>query len=175
MSEAYLGEIRMFAGNFAPVGWEKCEGQLINISENDALFALLSTTYGGDGHTTFGLPDLRGRLPIHKGSNQGSTYSLGMIGGTESVTLQASQLPAHTHTAIAAQAAGSDASPQNNTWAKAAVYSTGLDGNNNPLSRNPLNNNSTSYLGDSLPHSNMMPSVTLSFIIALQGIFPSQS
>lgn len=175
MSEAYIGEIRMFAGNYAPVGWEKCEGQMMKISDNQTLFMLLGSTYGGDGQTTFGLPDLRGRLPIHKGSNQGSTYSLGMIGGTESVTLQASQLPAHTHPAIAAQAAGSDASPQNNTWAKAAVYSTGLDGNKNPLSRNPMNNNSVSYLGGSQPHSNMMPSLTLSFIIALQGIFPSQS
>ncbi|WP_338554405.1 tail fiber protein [Paenibacillus sp. KS-LC4] len=175
MSEAYLGEIRMFAGSYAPVGWAKCEGQILSISENEALYVLLGTTYGGNGQTTFGLPDLRGRIPIHRGSYQGTNYPLGMLGGTESVTLQASQLPNHTHPAIAAKTTGSDTSPQNNTWAQAAVYSTGLDGNNNPLARNPMNNNSVSYLGGSQPHSNMMPSLTLSFIIALQGIFPSQS
>ncbi|MGG4142652.1 tail fiber protein [Paenibacillus algorifonticola] len=171
MSEAFIGEIRMFAGNYAPQGWAKCEGQILSISENETLYMLLGTTYGGDGMSTFGLPDLRGRLPIHKANN----YPLGMKAGSESVTLLTNQLPFHTHVPIATQTAGSASSPQNNTWAKAAVYSTGLDSSNNPLPQAPMNNNNLSSFGGSQPHNNMMPSLTVSFIIALVGIFPPQS
>lgn len=171
MSEAFLGEIRMFAGNYAPQGWARCEGQIISISENETLFMLLGTTYGGDGVSTFGLPDLRGRVPIHQANN----YPLGMKAGSEAVTLTNTQLPAHTHLPLAAQTAGSASSPQNNIWAKAAVYSTGVDSSNNPLPKAPMNNSNLSSFGGSQPHSNMMPSLTVSFIIALAGIFPPQA
>ncbi|SFF00444.1 Microcystin-dependent protein [Paenibacillus algorifonticola] len=168
MSEAYIGEIRMFAGNYAPEGWARCEGQIMSISENETLYVLLGTTYGGDGQTTFALPDLRGRLPIH----QTASYPLGAKGGSENVTLTTTQLPAHTHFPTAAQIAGNASSPQNNTWAKAAVYSTGNDSSNNPLPRAPMNYGNLSLFGGSQPHNNMMPSLTISFIIALSGAFP---
>jgi microcystin-dependent protein len=168
MSDCYLGEIRMFAGNFAPVGWALCQGQLLNISENDALYALLGTTYGGDGATTFGLPDLQGRVPIHPSS----TYPLATKGGTESVTLITDQMPTHTHVPSASSTTGTQASPSGNVWAASgtSIYSNGSG--QIPVG---MNAQSISAEGGNQPHENMMPTLTLSFIIALQGIYPTQS
>src|SRR6266581_4925646 len=116
MAQPYVGEIRMFAGNFAPAGWMFCEGQLLPISENETLFTLIGTTYGGDGLTTFALPDLRGRLPLH----QGNGFTLAENGGTETVTLTTSQIPGHTHFPLCSPNAGSQASPANGVWAVSA-------------------------------------------------------
>jgi microcystin-dependent protein len=174
MSESYLGEIRMFAGNFAPQGWDLCNGQLLSIAENEALFVLLGTTYGGDGQTTFGLPDLRGRVPIHVGPN----YNLGAKGGTETVTLTANQMPTHTHTVQAITDAGNTSSPSNLLWAGTSGYSNysnDKDGTGNPLPRVQMNAATISSVGGNQLHDNMMPTVTISFIISLYGVFPSQS
>ncbi|MFC4098079.1 phage tail protein [Paenibacillus xanthanilyticus] len=165
MSDSYLGEIRIFAGNYAPQGWALCQGQLLSIAENEALFALLGTTYGGDGQTTFGLPDLRGRLPVHPST----AIPLGSQGGTETETLTLNQLPAHTHTANANTAAGNANMPDNHVWAGSALqnYNTGgeLVG---------MNAHALAPVGGNLPHDNMMPSLTVSFIISLYGVFPPQ-
>ena len=118
MSDQYLGEIRMFAGNYAPEGWAMCNGQLLMINQNEALFSLIGTTYGGDGQTTFALPDLQGRVPVHTGRNNvtGTVYPLGQKGGTETVTLVADQLPRHTHAVNAQSQAGTSSTPDNNYW-----------------------------------------------------------
>lgn len=174
MSESYLGEIRMFAGNFAPQDWAFCNGQLLNISENEALFVLLGTTYGGDGQTTFKLPDLRGRVPIHVSPQ----YSLGNAGGTEMVVLTTNQIPNHTHPVQAVTATGNTPSPSNMLWAGTSGYSNysnDKDGAENPLPQVPMNATTIASVGGSQPHDNMMPSVTISFIISLNGIFPSQT
>lgn len=169
MSDQCVGEIRMFGGNYAPAGWAFCNGQLMSISQNEVLYSLIGTTYGGDGQTTFGLPDLRGRVPIHTGTLTGSDYVLGQTGGVESVTLIQSQLPAHTHTIIAESAAGAD-TPAGNTWGlqPQSAYMAP------PTSVVSMKAGSISTVGGSQPHDNMMPSLTISFIIALQGIFPSR-
>lgn len=166
MSECFLGEIRMFAGDYAPQDWELCNGQLLSISQYQALYTLLGTTYGGDGNTTFGLPDLRGRVPIHKSA----TSPLGQQAGTETVALVASQLPQHSHAASAQKAAGSAASPAGAYWAGTAAnsYSTTATG------LVPMSPAAVSSTGNSLPHENMMPFLTVSFIIATVGIFPTQ-
>ena len=165
MSQPYVGEIRMFGGNFAPVGWMFCEGQLLPISQYDALFNLIGTTYGGDGQSTFALPDLRGRLPIH----QGSGFILAQNGGVEQVTLTVQQIPAHGHPAQAQSGAGSSSSPTNNVWAGSNVnqYST----NNSNAS---MNAGAIGATGGSQPHTNFMPYLCVSFIISLFGVFPSQ-
>lgn len=167
MSEAYVGEIRMFAGDYAPQGWALCNGQLLSILENEVLYALLGTTYGGDGRTTFGLPDLQGRIPIHTSSS----IPLGTKAGTETVTLTTSQLPAHTHMANASSTVGAESSPSNAVWAPTTLenYSDGTGAT--PVS---MNGAALSPVGGSQPHENMMPSLTISFIIALVGIYPSQ-
>src|SRR5579871_1637883 len=116
MSSPFIGEIRMFGGNFAPVGWSFCNGALIPISENDVLFNLIGTTYGGDGQETFALPDLQSRVPIHQGSLAGQSYVLGQTGGAESVTLTTNQIPLHSHVPQANNAAGTSVSPQNSVW-----------------------------------------------------------
>ena len=167
MSECFIGEIRMFSGNYAPSGWLMCNGQLLGISDNEVLFTLIGTTYGGNGQTTFALPDLRGRVPIHKNPS----HPMGQQAGTESVTLLPSQLPAHSHGAAAQSANGTAASPASGVWAGTAVnnYSsvtTGL------VSMSP---SCISPTGNTLPHENMMPFMAISFIIATVGIFPSQS
>ncbi|MWV42039.1 phage tail protein [Paenibacillus sp. HJL G12] len=165
MSEAYLGEIRMFAGNYAPIGWALCNGQLLNISDNEALYVLLGTTYGGDGRTTFGLPDLQGRIPVHPKTG----YVRGAKAGTETVTLVSNQLPAHTHIPLATDPIGTETSPTNNVWASRS-FSTYSD------STTTVNMNSAaiSSVGGNQPHDNMMPSTTISFIISVQGYFPPQ-
>lgn len=170
--DPFLGEVRMFGGTFAPVGWLFCNGQLLNISENDALFNLLGTTYGGDGQTTFGLPDLRGRTPIHMGQGPNlSPRNLGDRFGTETVTLTASQLPTHYHVVHAHKDKGTQTGPKDAVWAAA---STG----EKQYTQNSPNTNmaasATTIAGGGLPHDNMMPFQAVSFIIATSGIYPSQ-
>lgn len=174
MSEPYLGEIRMFAGNFAPLGWAFCDGSELSISQYDTLYILLGTTYGGDGQTTFALPDLRGRIPLHMGTNPqtGTNFPLGQKAGTETVTLVQNNLPVHTHsvTAQTATSTTQTGNPANAYWAPSDFnrFSTNApDGTMNPAA--------ITAQGGNQPHDNMMPFLTVSFIIALEGIFPSQN
>lgn len=174
MGTPYIGEIRMIAGNFAPVGWEFCNGQLIPIAENDALFILIGTTYGGDGEETFALPDLRGRIPVHFVSAPNSPYPLAQAAGTESVTLTVNQMPNHPHTQTATSALGNQANPQGNLLAEVTTATPYL-ANPDPPPSNTLNPNSISSVGGSQPHDNMMPYTGINFIISLFGVFPSQT
>ncbi len=169
MSNPYVGEIRMFGGNFAPVGWAFCQGQLMPISENDTLFNLIGTTYGGDGQSTFALPDLQSRVPIHMGQGGGlSNYVIGQSGGVEQVTLTSNQIPAHNHVPQANTGNGSQSSPAGNVWAS----STNL-----PYSANApaaaLDAHAVASAGGSQPHDNMIPFLAVNFIISLFGIYPS--
>ena len=165
MAQPYVGEIRMFGGNFAPAGWMFCEGQLLPISENETLFQLIGTTYGGDGESTFALPDLRGRIPIH----QGGGFILAETGGVEEVTLSTQQIPSHTHALLASSGTGSSAAPGSAVLAgaQAATYFNLLD--------NPANMSAQSIgpTGGSQPHTNFQPYLCVDFIISLFGIFPS--
>jgi microcystin-dependent protein len=169
--EGYLGEIRMFAGNFAPVGWQLCDGTLLPISQNDALFALIGTTYGGDGQTTFAVPDLRGRAPLGQGNSRtGTPYVLGQQAGTESVTLTINELPAHSHTPLASSSTTTN-SPAGTVWGTGDTQEyVELSTSNTPMSAV-----SATAAGGSQPHNNMMPYLPIGFIIATAGIFPSQS
>jgi microcystin-dependent protein len=168
MAQPYVGEIRMFAGNFAPAGWMFCEGQLLPISENETLFQLIGTTYGGDGQSTFALPDLRGRIPIH----QGNGFILAETGGVEEVTLTVNQIAAHSHTPLATLNAATDTNPQNNILSKTLVNIRAY-GQDAPLT--PLNPSTISPVGGSQPHTNFQPYLCVDFIISLFGIFPPQS
>jgi microcystin-dependent protein len=170
MAQPYVGEIRMFAGNFAPAGWMFCEGQLLSISENETLFQLIGTTYGGDGESIFALPDLRGRIPLHFGTgNSGTTYTLAETGGAEDITLTVNQISAHSHPLLATTNPADTPNLQN------ALPATGLlselywgdppDANCNPASISPV--------GGSQPHTNFQPYLCIDFIISLFGIFPS--
>ena len=174
MSEPFVGEIRMFAGNFAPRGWAFCDGQLLAVSQNDALFSLLGTIYGGDGRTTFGLPDLRGRLPIHAGSGPGlSPRRLGAKGGAEKVTLTVNQMPSHGHRLGATSATASTRDPvsaQGNTAFARAQFDAYTD-EMEPVN---LSSNTISHVGGSRSHTNLMPFLCVHFIIALVGIYPSR-
>ncbi len=171
MSSPYIGEIRMFGGNFAPAGWAFCDGSLLSIAENDALFNLIGTTYGGDGQNTFALPDLRGRAPLHAGQGPGlSNYTLGQAGGTESVTLTPNQLPAHSHLAQGQTAAGSQTSPSNGVWAASTLNQFSANTPTQPFAANAVG-----MSGGSQPHDNMMPYATINYIISLFGIYPSQA
>ena len=171
MSEPFVGEIRMFAGNFAPRGWAFCDGQLLAVSQNDALFSLLGTIYGGDGRTTFGLPDIRGRLPVHAGSGPGlSQRRLGAKGGAESVTLTVNQLPSHTHDYNASTAAGAQSSPNNNVVSGRPGDATYTE----DTATSAMANNAISSVGGSRSHSNLMPYLCINYIIALFGIYPSR-
>ena len=171
MSEPYVGEIRMFAGNYAPAGWALCDGQLLPVSENDALFSLFGTTYGGDGRTTFGLPDLRGRIPIHAGSGPGLTPRvLGQPGGTEQVQLTTTNLPSHTHPLRASTTIADQTSPTDNVVAQpnaADLYFAATP--STPLAATAL-----SQVGGSDIHDNVMPFQCVNFIVSLVGIFPSK-
>lgn len=170
MSDPYVGEIRLFAGNFAPQGWAFCDGQLLAIASNDALFSLLGTTYGGDGRTTFALPDLRGRVPLHMGAGPGrSPRTLGAKGGQESVTLTAAQLPVHSHP-LRGTADADNTSPPGRSLAEAGedIYARGDA--DTPLSPQAIQN-----AGDSQPHTNMQPFLGIYYIIALVGIYPSRT
>lgn len=166
MSQPFVGEIRMFGGTFAPAGWAFCSGQLLPISENDTLFQLIGTTYGGDGQSTFGLPDLQGRIPVHAGNG----YTLGEKAGVEQVTLTVQQMPAHSHAPAAQTGAGNQSSPQGGVWA----FSNLTQFNDQPPNAN-MATQAIQPIGDSQPHDNMMPYTVLSFIISLFGIFPSQT
>jgi microcystin-dependent protein len=177
MSEPFIGEIVMFAGNFAPRGWALCDGQLLAISSNTALFSILGTTYGGDGRTTFGLPDLRGRAAMHPGTGPGlATRRLGEKGGVENVTLNETQIPAHNHTAtgtVQAHAAGPDSeSPTGNVLANAESYSTQTA--NTTMAADTVNV-TVANTGGNQSHTNVQPYQCVNYIIALQGIFPSRS
>lgn len=171
MSQPYVGEIRMFGGNFPPNGWMFCEGQTLAISENDTLFQLIGTTYGGDGQSTFNLPDLRGRLPIHQGTNPkgGSTYTLAEQGGVETVTLTVQQIPAHGHPLLATAAGANSTSPNGNVLAKPSknMYRPGPGSN-------PMNPQTVGPAGGNQPHDNFQPYLCIDFIISLFGIFPHQ-
>jgi len=178
MSEPFVGEIRMFGGNFAPVGWAFCDGQLMPISENDVLFNLIGTTYGGDGQETFALPNLQSRVPIHQGTNpqNGIAYSLGETGGVEQVTLTTQQIPAHTHSVAATTAAtGQTLSPQNAIFASATSSQAGVNTYLVAPADTSLNPASIQLSGGSQPHDNHQPYLVLNFIISLFGIFPSQN
>ncbi|HEY0589204.1 MAG TPA: tail fiber protein [Pseudoduganella sp.] len=169
MSEPYLAEIRMTGFSFAPKGWALCNGQLLPINQNQALFAILGTTYGGNGQTTFALPDLRGRVPVHMHAN----FNLGQQGGEASHTLIASEMPAHTHSLGISTAVSHQADPTGrvlgNVEAGALNYYAPQDGTAT------LAAHTVTSSGGSQPHENMQPYLTINFIIALQGIFPSQS
>jgi len=168
MSDQYVGEIRMFSGNFAPQGWYFCDGSTLSINGNEMLYSVIGTTYGGDGATSFKLPDLRGRLPIHTSNS----YPLGHMAGAEAVTLQQSQLPAHTHIAYANNHPDSATSnsPEGNVWGVSAGIT-----NYQPAPANvAMSSQSLSSVGGNQSHNNMMPSVAVSFIIAHEGIYPSQ-
>ncbi|MDX2032621.1 MAG: tail fiber protein [Blastocatellia bacterium] len=176
--DPYIGEIRIFAGNFAPTGWALCQGQLLPISSNTALFSLLGTMYGGDGRTTFGLPDFRGRVPVSFGQGPGlSPYAEGQTGGEQTVHLQTTQIPAHTHSAMGNPNAGTVGSPANAVWAgsggrgRPSTYTAGAQPPN-PLQMNGF---ALSPTGQTQPHNNMAPYLSLNFIICLQGIFPPRS
>ena len=167
MSQPYIGEIRMFGGNFAPNGWMFCEGQLLPIDEYDTLFNLIGTTYGGDGQSTFALPDLRGRLPLHAGNG----FTLAETGGAEEVTLTVSQIPAHNHALVASDDFATQATPQNAMLA--AMNIAGEDLYIPGTTNTTLAAQTLSPTGGSQPHSNMQPYLCLSFIISLFGIYPS--
>ena len=172
MAEPFVGEIRMFAGNFAPRGWAQCDGQLIAVSQNDALFSLLGTIYGGDGRTTFGLPDMRGRIPIHAGSGPGlSTRNLGSKAGEEKVTLNTNQLPSHTHTMQASQDAATQTSPQNHVVGSNLPVTAYFA---NPPTTAGMASEAISAVGGSQSHTNLQPFLCINFIIALVGIYPSR-
>lgn len=171
MGQPYVGEIRMFGGNFAPAGWAFCNGQLLPISENEVLFTLIGTTYGGDGQNTFALPDLRGRLPIHQGTGPGlSSYVLGQSGGSEEITLTNGQIPTHTHALLGSSGAPTSSNPQGNVTAQPTTF----DFYSSDPPTSTMNTSIVSSTGGSQPHDNMMPFLCVSFIISLYGIYPSQ-
>jgi microcystin-dependent protein len=165
MAQPYVGEIRMFAGNFAPAGWMFCEGQLLPISENETLFQLIGTTYGGDGESTFALPDLRGRIPIH----QGNGFILAETGGAEEITLTTSQIPSHNHAFVVSTSSAAQSAPLNSMPGNSPSIDLYREGspsvNFSPQAIGPT--------GGSQPHTNFQPYLCVDFIISLFGIFPS--
>jgi microcystin-dependent protein len=166
MSQPFVGEIRMFAGNFAPVGWAFCDGALMPISENDVLFELIGTTYGGDGQSTFAMPDLRGRVPVHAGNG----YVVGETGGVESVTLTINQIPSHGHQQVASTDVATLSSPANTLTGQAASKPYRVPGAIVAMTAGLL-----AATGGSQSHDNMQPYVAINYIISLFGIFPSQT
>jgi len=171
MSTPYVGEIRLFAGNFAPVGWMLCQGQTLSIAENEVLFQLIGTTYGGDGQTSFALPDLSGRVPVHQGQGPGtSPRTMGEIGGTETVTLLASQMPGHTHAMHASTAAATGSAPGG-----ALVGATTVASYDPGAASTAMAAGAIGTAGGNQPHQNMAPTLALNYIISLFGIFPSQA
>lgn len=165
MAQPYVGEVRIFAGNFAPAGWMFCEGQLLPISEYETLFNLIGTTYGGDGESTFALPDLRGRIPVH----QGNGFVLAETGGAEEITLTVSQIPSHSHPALCSSNIASDANPQGRVLAQTSTY----DGYQTTAPNTAMAAQSVTSTGGSQPHTNFQPYLCVNFIISLFGIFPS--
>ncbi len=176
--DPFIGSIVLFAGNFAPSGWQFCDGRLLSIAQYSAVYAILGTTYGGDGVSTFALPDFRGRVPTHAGQGPGlSNVALGQVYGSESVTLTTTHLPAHHHPVAAFKTTGSASTPVNDFWAATktgddgspydTLYEAATDGSMSPAA--------VSSAGGNQPHNNIMPSLGLNFIICLEGIFPSQN
>lgn len=168
--DPFLGEIKMVGFNFAPVGWALCDGQLLSIAQNTALFSLLGTTYGGDGVRTFALPDLRGRVPVHQGQGPGlSPYNTGQAAGSETVTLTTNQMPTHTHQANASSSGATQPTPQGNVWAasRTDLY--------NATPNAAMSTQAIGTAGGSQPHPNIQPYLCVNFIIALQGVYPSRS
>lgn len=166
MSEPFLAEVRMVGFNFAPKGWAFCDGQVLPINQNQTLYSLLGTSYGGDGRTNFALPDLRGRTPIHVGEG----HDIGQKAGTESVKLAVSQIPAHTHTAMASSTAANQSRPAGAVLASADVYRAP-----EAATSTALKSGSISNVGGSQPHNNMQPYIVIDFCIALKGLFPSRN
>jgi len=166
MGQPYVGEIRIFAGNFAPAGWNFCNGAVLPISDYETLFNLIGTTYGGDGQSTFALPNLQSRVPIH----QGPGFTLAQTGGAESVTLTLSQIPAHSHVPLANSNPGSQSSPAAGVWAQSTLDQFSASAPSTAMAPTAL-----AVAGGSQPHDNMLPFVCLNYIISLFGIFPSQS
>lgn len=175
MATPFIGEIRMFGFGRTPQNWQACDGSLLSIAEYETLFMLIGTTYGGDGQNTFGVPDLRGRLPLHQGQGPGlSNYVLGQISGTESVTLIGPQMPAHTHTLVATTAAATTTAPAGLLPAAVAgdvFYATSTAGGTAVL----MDTQSTTTTGGNLPHANLMPTLTVQYCISTAGVFPQQS
>ena len=175
MGNPFIGEIRMFGGSFAPAGWMFCQGQLLPISENDALFTLIGTTYGGDGQETFALPDLQGRLPMHAGQGPGlsQNYQLGEKGGVESVTLTTNQIPTHSHPLLGSTQNATAQAPKDNVTGKSGtnIYQA------NPTAGDFQNMAAQAItpVGGSQPHDNLQPFLCVSFIISLFGVFPTQN
>jgi microcystin-dependent protein len=167
MAQPYVGEIRMFAGNFAPAGWRMCDGSLLPISENETLFQLIGTTYGGDGQSTFALPDLRGRIPIHNDLS----IILAETGGAEEITLTVSQIPAHSHPLLISTNSASSVSPADNVVGAPTSMSLFIE----DIPSVNMAANSVGPTGGSQPHTNLMPGLCVNFIISLFGIFPSQT
>jgi microcystin-dependent protein len=165
MAQPYVGEIRMFAGNFAPAGWMFCEGQLLPISENETLFQLIGTTYGGDGQSTFALPDLRGRLPLHMGNG----FIQAETGGAEEITLTVNQIPHHTHPLLASQKVSTTSQPGGAVLAQASHLNLYLEDQPTDL----MSPSAVAPVGGSQPHTNFQPYLCVNFIISLFGIFPS--
>ncbi len=170
MSTPFIGEVRMGGWNFAPANWALCNGQLLQISQNAALFALIGTTYGGNGQTTFALPDLRGRIPVHQGTSSQGTFVIGELSGTETVTLQISQTPAHTHALNAQSGAGTQPGPAGGVWANSPLEQFSAASPTTQMAATSLQNT-----GGSQPHDNLPPFLCVTFVIALYGIFPSRS
>lgn len=169
MSDPYVGEIRMFGGTFAPAGWAMCDGQLIAISENDTLFNLIGTTYGGDGQSTFALPDLQCRVPVHQGTVSGTTFQLAEKAGAESATLSVQQIPAHKHPPSASSTGGDTDDPAGHFWANSSAIQFIAGASANAT----MNNATMAPAGGSQPHENMLPFLAVTFIISLFGIFPT--
>ena len=180
MSQPYVGQILIFGGNFAPAGWMLCAGQLLPISENETLFQLIGTTYGGDGESTFGLPNLQGRVPLHMGQGPGlSSYTIGQAAGVDNVTLTTQTLPSHNHSALAANSDGNSNKPgtgtilSNEGGADKAAVSIYAPWDNTPANMTTLLPGSVGPVGGSQPHENRQPLLVLNFIISLFGVFPS--
>ena len=173
MSSPYVGEIRMFGGSFAPAGWAMCQGQLMPISQNETLFNLIGTTYGGDGQETFALPNLAGRAPVHMGQGPGisQTYQIGEAAGVESVTLTTQQIPNHNHALLVSQDLGNVGDPTNQTFAQSTAMLLYTQDSVSKFFTNTM----LSPVGGSQPHENMQPYLVVTFIISLFGIFPSQT
>jgi microcystin-dependent protein len=170
MAQPYVGEIRMFAGNFAPAGWMFCSGQLLPISENDTLFALIGTTYGGDGQETFALPNLQSRVPLHMGTGpDGTNYQIGELNGVESVTLTVPQIPTHSHAFTCSTAQSTEASPAGAVLAQSIIVDMYIQDSPDGA----LAASSVLPVGGSQPHENCQPFLCINFIISLFGIFPS--
>ena len=170
MANQYIGEIRMTGFNFAPEGWFLCNGQSLAIAEYSTLFQLIGTTYGGDGQTTFSLPNLQGRIPFHQGSNSlGQTMVIGQIAGEETVTLLTSQIPAHSHVLAANSTGGGQAGPGGGVWAKSPLSQFSTDPPTHSMAPSTIGS-----AGGGQPHDNMPPFLVVNFIISWVGIFPSQ-